>query len=49
MIFFFIYVTAIIGFLDLIKNKLITVVPIFQDYYIAKEKIVLKIITILQQ
>ena len=49
IIFFFIYVTAIIGFLDLIKNSLITVVPIFQDYYIAKEKIVLKIITILQQ
>ncbi|KFX72193.1 MAG: hypothetical protein FF85_01790 [alpha proteobacterium QL1] len=46
---FFIYVTAIIGFLDLIKYKLITAAPIFQDYYIAKEKIILEIIAILQQ
>lgn len=49
IIIFFIYVTAIIGFLDLIKYKLITAAPIFQDYYIAKEKIILEIIAILQQ
>ena len=48
IIFFFIYVTAIIGFLDLMKNKLIIAGPAFQDYYAAKEKIILKIIAFLQ-
>lgn len=48
IIFFLIYIAAIIGFLDLIKNKLIITSPIFQNYYTAKEKIIFKILAILQ-
>jgi hypothetical protein len=38
----------LIGFLDLMKNKLVKAAPLFQDYYIAKEQVILRIITLLQ-
>lgn len=48
IIIFFIFFTALVGFLDLMKNKLVKAAPLFQDYYIAKEQVILRIITLLQ-
>jgi len=48
IIIFFIFFTALVGFLDLMKNKLVKATPLLQDYYIAKEQVILRIITLLQ-
>jgi predicted Zn finger-like uncharacterized protein len=48
LIIFIIIITAAIGAIDLSKNFLINAIPQFQDYFIAKEQVILQIITSLK-
>ena len=48
LIIFIIIITTAIGAIDLSKNFLINAIPQFQDYFIAKEQVILQIITSLK-
>jgi len=48
LIIFVIIVTAIIGIMDLSKNFLVNAIPQLQAYFIAKEEVILQIITSLK-
>ncbi len=47
-IFLLITFITLIGFFDLIKNFLVKTIPVFQDYFILKQAIILKLITLIQ-
>ena len=48
LIIFSVVLITLIGVIDLSKKLLVNMFPGFQDYYIAKEQVILKIITLLQ-
>ena len=43
LIFLLIFITTLIGFLDLIKIFLIKIIPSFQHYFLMKQQLILKI------